>query len=363
VSPRPLTSLVLPMLAVLGVGLALASGPAWAHEVRPAYLELRERQPGELEVLWKAPARGDQRLDIAPRLPASCRDGAHRSMLRDGAWIERWESRCEGGLGGGRIGVEGLDATRTDVLVRIVRHDGSTTTDRLTPDAPAFTVTGPAGRVEVLATYVALGVEHILLGVDHLLFVLTLLFLVQGTRRLVATVTAFTVAHSLTLSAAALGWVRVPSAPVEAAIALSIVFVAAEVARGETADGPDLARRMPWLVAFAFGLLHGFGFAGALHEVGLPERAIPLALLGFNLGVELGQLAFVAAALLFFTLTARILPPTPFAAHDGNAPSEPEATTVVRVAPWSVARRLARPGCYLIGPLAAFWLIQRTAGF
>jgi hydrogenase/urease accessory protein HupE len=188
----------------------------------------------------------------------------------------------------------------------------------------------------VARTYLALGVEHILTGFDHLLFVLALLLIVKSARRIVATVTAFTVAHSLTLAAATLGFVHLPQPPVEAAIALSIAFVAAEIVHG--LDGrPGLTARAPWLVAFAFGLLHGLGFAGALAEIGLPQSAIPLALLCFNLGVELGQLAFVVALLACLALARRARIPWP---------------------------RAARPlPAYAIGALAMFWVIERVAAF
>jgi hypothetical protein len=334
--------------APLALGLAAVwlAGAAAAHEVRPGYLELHEREAGRYDVLWKLPARGDLRLALDARLPERCEDGPHTAHFEGGAWLARWSTTCAGGLAGGSIAIDGLAATRTDVLVRIEWADGRVATTRLTPDAPGFEVRGAAGPGEVARTYLALGVEHILLGVDHLLFVLALLFLVADTRRLVATITAFTVAHSLTLTVATLGWLHVPQAPVEAAVALSIVFVAAEVARGGAAAG-DLSHRRPWLVAFAFGLLHGLGFAGALRDVGLPDHAIPLALLCFNVGVELGQLAFVANALALLAGAARLVPALRARASDA----------------WAVSARLARPSAYAIGPLAAFWLLERTLGF
>jgi hydrogenase/urease accessory protein HupE len=317
---------------------ALATDVA-AHEVRPAYLELRQTSDERYEVLWKVPARGEGlRLGIDVELPAACTDAApRRRELAAASVSERWTTSCPQGLAGRSIAVPGLAATLTDALVRVVRLDGSTQIERLVPAAPAFTVAATPSRWQVAATYTGLGVEHILLGVDHLLFVGALLLLVRGRRRLVATVTAFTVAHSLTLAAATLGWLRVPGPPVEAAIALSIVFVAAEIVRTRQ-DEPSLAARRPWIVAFGFGLLHGLGFAGALAEVGLPERAIPTALLFFNLGVELGQLAFIGAALALAAAARRLpLPPA---------------------APWA---RWAPP--YAIGGIAAFWLFERLAAF
>ena len=195
---------------------------------------------------------------------------------------------CTRGLEGQRIAIDRLDGTLTDVLVRIENTDGSVRTARLTPSAPSFIVPEQPGPLMVLRAYVGLGVEHILFGVDHLLFVLCLLLLVKSLRQLLATITAFTLAHSITLAAATLGFIHVPTAPVEATIALSIVFLASELVRGEAGRGA-VTRSYPWLVAFSFGLLHGLGFAGALAEVGLPQGEIPLALFAFNVGVELGS--------------------------------------------------------------------------
>lgn len=327
-----------------GVGLAalaalVLAGDAAAHELRPAYLELRETSGERYEVLWKVPARGEgMRLGLDVALPAACADATPRRMEATAtSAIERWATVCPEGLAGREIAVAGLSSTLTDVLVRIVRLDGGAQVARLTPAAPALLVAATPGRWEVAATYTALGVEHILLGVDHLLFVAALLLLVRGRRRLVATVTAFTIAHSLTLAAATLGWLRLPGPPVEAAIALSIVFVAAEIVRAGR-GAPGLAFRRPWLVAFAFGLLHGLGFAGALAEVGLPAHAIPTALLFFNVGVELGQLAFLGAALALAAAARRLRLPS--------------------VSGWA---RWIPP--YAIGGVAAFWLFERLAAF
>jgi hypothetical protein len=341
--------------AALALGLALGLGAApaaRAHEVRPAYLELSEvdaapaASTSTWDVLFKVPARGELRLGIYVQLPEGCRSERPAARAVGGAHVERWRATCEGGLVGGRVRVEGLPATRTDVLARVTRLDGGSQTVRLTPDEPAFTVAGATSWIAVARTYFGLGVEHILLGADHLLFVLALLFLATGGRRLVATVTAFTLAHSLTLAAATLGWVWVPQAPVEATIALSIVFVAAEILHG-AAGHPGIAARKPWLVAFCFGLLHGLGFAGALRDVGLPEAAIPAALAFFNVGVEAGQLVFVSAVLGLLGAARRLLRP--------GAGSAAET--------WALAARVARPSAYAIGTLAAFWLIERTAAF
>ena len=310
------------------------------HEVRPAYLELRQTGPETWDVLWKVPARGDLQLAIAPAWPDNCDvAGAPLRFTTGGAATERSTVRCAGGLTGREVAVSGLSGTVIDVLVRLQRSDGTAQVVRLTPSAASFVVEDAPRWTAVAATYLGLGIEHILFGIDHLLFVLGLLLLVGSWRRLVATVTAFTVAHSITLAAATLGFVHVPSQPVEAAIALSIVFVAVEIVHGRTGQ-PGLTERWPWLVAFVFGLLHGLGFAGALSEVGLPENAIPTALLFFNLGVELGQLAFVGAVLAVLALLA--LPRT------------------LRLPAPAWSWRLAPYG---IGTVAMYWTIERMVAF
>lgn len=234
------------------------------------------------------------------------------------------------------IVINGLSATQTDTLLRIQLADGSMHTTVLRPDSPSFLVPPVASKLEVASSYFVLGLEHILGGIDHLLFVLGLLLIVRGVGLLIKTVTAFTIAHSITLAMAALGFVKVPQAPVEAVIALSILFLATELMKLH--DGKvGLTVRFPWVVALSFGLLHGFGFAGALAEIGLPQTAIPLALFTFNVGVEAGQLIFIAAALGVIWLLKQI----------------PMAWPA-----WSL-----RVPAYAIGSLAAFWVIQRTVSF
>jgi hydrogenase/urease accessory protein HupE len=306
-----------------------------AHEVRPGFLELRETASNVFLMSWKVPALGTFRLGIEPRLPESChRIGVPTTMQAGGAFIEYGKVQCDRGLAGETIVIDRLDATLTDVLVRIESADGGVSSARLTPSSPSFVVPMQPGPLMVLRAYVGLGIEHILFGFDHLLFVLCLLLLVRGIRQLLATITAFTLAHSITLAAATLGLIRVPTAPVEATIALSIVFLASELVRGEAGRGA-VTRLYPWLVAFSFGLLHGLGFAGALAEVGLPQGEIPLALFAFNVGVELGQLAFVAAMLSLARLV-RLLP--------------------LRLPVWA-----PRAAGYAIGSVAAFWVFARLA--
>jgi hydrogenase/urease accessory protein HupE len=321
------------LLTLLLLGLTPA---ALAHEVRPAYLQLRQTSPDTYDVLWKVPGRGDDmRLGLYVELPGSCVHLSEpRGIFAGGSFTERWSAQCPSGLAGGTIRIAGLAATMIDVLVRLERLDGTTQVTRLTPSAPAFVVEAAPRELEVASTYLLLGIEHILTGVDHLLFVSGLLLLVSGFGRLAKTISAFTVSHSVTLSLATLGVVHVPPAPVEAVIALSILFVACEIVRGPQKP-PSLAQRQPWLVAFIFGLLHGLGFAGGLSEVGLPAGHIPLALALFSIGVEVGHFAFIGAVLVVIAASRRwnLAPPV-----------------------W--AWRLPP---YAIGSLAAYWVIQRIA--
>ena len=329
-----------PLLLLLCL-LALAAS-AWGHEVRPAYLELRETPQDSYQVLWKVPGLGDQmRLGIYVALPRGCTNQSEpRGSFVNGAFVERWSVKCAGGLTGGTIVIEGLRATATDVLVRIERLDRSILLTRLTPSAPSFVVAASPDGLEVFRSYLSLGIEHILGGVDHLLFVLALLIVTRGPWRFVKTVTAFTVAHSVTLSLATLGMVHVPQRPVEAVIALSIVFVAAEIVRGRQGR-PGLTENAPWVVAFTFGLLHGFGFAGALSAIGLPRSDIPLALFSFNVGVEIGQLFFIAAVFAIIAAIRKI----------GRGLALQRPAWAWRVVP------------YAIGSVSVFWLIQRIGAF
>ena len=318
--------------------LLLLASVATADVFRPAYLEISELGNDEYSVLWKVPALGsDQRLAAYVRIPESAEtvDGP-RIVAYGRNWVERTTIRLTGGLAGQVFEIEGSAVGVTEVIARVERLDGSSQVERLAMERPQFIVEPPQAAGAVAWSYFILGVEHILGGIDHLLFVLALLLIVRGSRRIVATVTAFTVAHSLTLAAATLGWVHIPGPPVEAIIALSIVFVASEVVHARQGR-PGLTEAAPWIVAFSFGLLHGFGFAGALAEVGLPQTAIPLALLTFNVGVEAGQLLFVIAVLALRFVGARI-----FHAE-------------IRWLPVATA--------YGVGSIAAFWTIERIAGF
>jgi hydrogenase/urease accessory protein HupE len=331
----------------LSLLVAVYAHLAQADELRPGYLELRQTTSDNYDLLFKIPALGDElRLAIYVRLPEDTRDVTpRRSAFSGGAYTERRKIRRAGGIAGEMVSIEGLSVTTTDVLVRIESLGGATQTERLSPTKTSFVVQTAPGAWEVASTYLRLGVEHILFGFDHLLFVLALVILVRDWRRVALTVTAFTVAHSFTLAAATLGFVKVPGPPIESSIALSIVLVAAEIVNARRGK-PSLTARWPWLVAFCFGLLHGFGFAGALAEVGLPHHAIPVALLFFNLGVEAGQLLFVAAILTTGWIVGRLF----------SLRFEPARVE-------QMACGLDTAAAYAIGAVAAYWLFERTATF
>ena len=301
--------------------------------MRPGYLEITQTGAETYDVRFKVPARGDMRLGLYVRVPDECGDTAPaRTEHMGAAIVESRAVSCPGGLARRQVSIDGLAGTFTDVVARVELADGGVQGARLTPDQPYFTVAAAPTWLDTARTYFLLGVEHILLGIDHLLFVLALLLLVRNTWMLVKVITAFTVAHSITLAVTALGWAQIPQAPVEAVIALSIMFVAAETIR-QRRNQDDLASKAPWVIAFAFGLLHGLGFGGALKEIGLPQSDVPLALLTFNLGVEAGQLLFVLTVLGLKTVFDRIL-----------EVKRPWARTAVG---------------YGIGSLAALWFVQR----
>jgi hydrogenase/urease accessory protein HupE len=322
------------LLALLGYCLT-----ASAHEARPAYLELTETLPDHYDVVWRTPVLAGMRLPVVLELPEGATNVTEprQSELSDSI-VERRMISVPAGLGGKRIEFVGLQGTITDVLVRVQTRDGVLSTTLVHPSQPWMQIATARGPFAVAGAYLMHGIEHILLGYDHLLFVFALILIVPNLRTLVMTVTAFTLAHSITLALATLGVVHVPGPPVEATIALSILLLACEIARSR-AGQPSLTARWPWLVAFSFGLLHGFGFASALSEIGLPRSDIPLALFMFNVGVEIGQLTFIAAVLAAMAVARQIRIPRALA-------------------------RQARPAAtYAIGTLAAFWFVERVAGF
>ncbi len=324
---RPFSVLIALLVALL------LTAVGHAHEVRPAYLDMRETMPDEFAIVWKVPARGDMRLGLHVSLPKQCvAKGEPARAIEGEAYLERWIAACADGLKGRDIGIVGLNSTLTEALVRIEYQSGEKEVVRLMPDAPSFVVAGAQTKIEVAQTYFLLGVDHILSGLDHLLFVAALILLIRDRWVLVKTITAFTVAHSITLAGASLGYLSLPQRPVEATIALSIAFIARELLM-TTPGERRLSERYPWGVAFVFGLLHGFGFASALKEIGLPQADVPLSLLTFNLGVEAGQLIFVTATLLLVKATC------------GLFKVKPKPTRQI--------------GAYMIGTAAMMWFIPR----
>jgi hydrogenase/urease accessory protein HupE len=309
---------------------------AWAHEARPAYLEIKETAPGQFSVLWRTPLLSGMRLPVMLKLPDNARNIKEPTLqeLSDSLVERRWIDAGPDGLAGKRIEFVGLQGTITDVLVRVEMLDGRKSTTIAHPSQPWVELAASQTSWGVAGTYIVQGIRHILFGADHMLFVLGLLLIVKDRWMLLKTVTAFTVAHSITLAIATLGYAEAPMLPLNAAIALSILFLGPEIVRswrGET----SFTIRHPWVVAFAFGLLHGFGFASALTSAGLPRHELPLALVTFNVGVEIGQLSFVALVLLL-ERSFRILE--------------------VRWPRWAQVL----PG-YTVGGLGAFWTIQRLA--
>lgn len=308
---------------------------ALAHESRPAYLELQQKSEDVYDVLWKVPARGqDMRLGLYVRLPDDCKTvDPVRSSFMGGAFVERSTISRSGGLAGAEIYIEGLTNTLTDVLVRVGRLDGSTQVARLTPSAPSFVVDTAPTTIGVAKTYTFLGVQHIWNGIDHLLFVACLMMVAGTGRKLLITITGFTVAHSITLALSTLELVQLPGPPVEATIALSIVFVASEIAKGSR---ETLTYRYPIAVSSSFGLLHGFGFAAVLSGIGIPRTEIPASLLFFNVGVEIGQLLFIGAVLILIGVLRAL------------------ARQKVHY-----IEKLERPMAYVCGSAGMYWVIAR----
>lgn len=335
------------MIVRLLVSLLLAIGiipDARADDLRPGYLEIREttapnERPSErlhYAINWKAPIKPGLAAGVIPTFPRDCNATAPQRIVDADALLARWSIDCQKPLAGREIRLSGIENTSADALLRYQSASGVTQTVRLTPTNPAARIAEKPDRWQVARTYFVTGVAHILMGYDHLLFVLCLVLLLSGAWRVAATVTAFTVAHSLTLIATTLDLIRVPGPPVEAIIALSIVFLAVEIVKRKP-GAPRLSERLPWIVAFLFGLLHGFGFAGALAEIGLPQGEVPVALLTFNLGVEAGQLVIVGVAMAVLAMVRRA----------GDAAS----------------RRVHTISAYAIGAVAAMWLIERVFGF
>lgn len=316
-------------------GFSLMSYEALAHEIRPAYLEIREINGSRVEIFWKQPISGESGIYLTPVLSSGwLTDSASDNSSTGAVFIRQWKIKTRETVAGQTLTIDGLTNTITDVLVHIVFADGTNITRIIRPSDPTLVISKSQQSALPVFDYLRLGIEHILFGIDHLLFVLALILIVKGKKRLIKTITAFTIAHSITLAAATLGWVHIPSAPVEAVIALSIIFLAVELVNYYRGNAV-FSSRYPWVVAFIFGLLHGFGFAGALANVGLPQHDIPLTLFLFNVGVETGQLIFIFVVMLVIWVMKKLLK---------NLPS------------WS---RWIPP--YAIGCMAAFWFFQRLA--
>jgi len=320
---------------LLLLGFILPANIGYAHPLAPSLLDLREREGGQLDVIWKTPRLQAAGAMMEPVLPARCRELAPRQASEDAIGITwRWRVGCgTDGLVGERVGVDGLATSRTEALVRLELADGRVVQRVVSAAEPTFIVPARPQRAMVLRDCARLGVHHILTGADHLLFVFGLLLLVPAARPLAKTITAFTLGHSITLSLAVLRLTSLPGRPLEVAIALSVLVLAVELTRD--CEAPTLMRRYPWGMALTFGLLHGLGFAGALREVGLPQGEIPLALFSFNCGIEAGQLLFVGSMLLARPLIQRVRQLLP--AWTGQVPA------------------------YVMGSLAAFWCFERAA--
>ncbi len=313
----------------------LAALPAQADELRPGYLELTQLDAQQWKLVWKAPVLGGLATRTRPVFPAFCQQTAPSARVEGAVLVAESRLTCTQPLAGSKVGLAGMDAAFTDALLRVAPLDRPVQTTRLTQQNAMVAVATVPDGWEVARSYFVLGVEHILTGYDHLLFVIALVLLLGKPGPVVKAATAFTVAHSLTLIGSTLGLVGLAQAPVEALVALSIVFMGVEIVKRDP-DNPSLAERAPWVVAFLFGLIHGFGFAGALREIGLPESDVPTALLTFNLGVEAGQLLVVSAVMALITSSRRFAP------------------QALRPATVAVT--------YAIGITASFWFIERLIG-
>lgn len=309
-----------------------------ADEIRPAYLEVKESQEKQYNFLLKLPIQGTKQLPITLEMPKNCTTSIKAHSYRvNSSVLKQWSMSCQEGIHGETLAFKGLEETNTDILIRLEFLNNTSQSVLLTPSKTSYTIEKEASSYQIVKTYTWLGITHILLGFDHLLFVFALLLIVKSMRRLLWTITAFTLAHSITMAGATLGFIHMPQQPVEAMIALSILFLAMEIIH-EKQGTVGLTSRYPWLIAFIFGLLHGFGFAGALSEIGLPEQAITLALIFFNIGVELGQLMFVAAVVLIALSLQRLKHPY-------------------------ILQKVETVVVYVIGGLSSFWVFERLSSF
>ena len=309
-----------------------------ADTLRPAYLEVIQKSTEAYTLFLKVPVEKEKKLSLKVKPIEGCEEnGVHIVGLVNDSTVDRVTLVCSEDLKGKSIAIEGLENTNIKLLLRLEFLDGTSQSTLLNPLDNAYIIKEDASSMQIVQTYTWLGITHILMGFDHLLFVFALLLIVKNIRRLLWTITAFTLAHSITMAGATLGFIQLAQAPVEAVIALSILFLAMEIVR-EKQGKAGLASQYPWIIAFVFGLLHGFGFAGALAEIGLPQQAITLALIFFNIGVELGQLMFVASVLLVALLLQRLKQP-------------------------KLMQRAEMLVVYGIGGLSAFWVFERISAF
>jgi hypothetical protein len=327
------------LLLAAAIALVLPRG-AGAHPLAPSLLELQEHPDGLVDVRFKTPLLQARGAVHSPRLPLECEPVGEASERREGTGVVvEYRADCgEAGLTGLPIGVDGLEAGVANALVRVISPTGEVRQALLSAHDPVFVVPAKLASGAVARSYAVLGTEHLVFGFDHVLFVLGLLMLIRGRRLLLLTITSFTLGHSVTLALAVLGFVRFPTALVEVGIAASLLVLAMEIPAAPDADDgrrAGLFERRPWLVALAFGLLHGLGFAGALAEIGLPPEDVPLALFSFNVGIEIGQLALVAGVLVLV-----------------------HAATWMH---WPTRSPALRTACILgIGTLAGYWVIERA---
>ena len=314
--------------------LALA-GPARADELRPGYLELTQQDAWQWKMVWKAPILGGLATRARPHIPDFCTQSPPQARLENASLVATSTLTCSKELAGSKVGIAGMDGAFTDALLRIAPLGRPVQATRLTPHDAMVEVATVPDSWQVARSYLVLGVEHILEGYDHLLFVIALVLLLAQPLVVVKAATAFTLAHTITLAGSTLGLFGLPQAPVEALVALSIIFLAVEIVKQDPGN-PRLSERIPWVIAFGFGLIHGFGFAGALREIGLPEGDVPVALLTFNVGVELGQLLIISLCLTAIALLRRFKPPA--------------------------LRPATLAATYAIGITASFWFIERMLG-
>ena len=316
----------------------LSSIFSFSDELKLSYLEITENKPQHYSMLLKTPSKDNKKLPIDILMPRGCSLSFPKiSNLINDIYLDSWKIKCDKGLESNTLFVKGLKATDTELLLHLYFHSGVSHSTLLSPTSPSFNIPKANSSWQIVQTYAWLGVTHILLGFDHLLFVFALLLIVKNMRPLLCTISAFTLAHSLTMAVATLGIVHIPQAPVEAVIALSILFLAMEIIH-EKQGKIGLTSQYPWLIAFIFGLLHGFGFAGALSEIGLPQHAITLALIFFNIGVEVGQLMFIVSIVLIVMVLQRLSYPT-------------------------LLNKLQTVVVYIIGGISSFWLIERILSF